>query len=136
MINVVVASHGELGRVLLDTARMIVGPLEGVFAVSLRADEPPEAFAERLGAVLRQLSGQETLVLVDLLGGTPYNIAARLVLEGASSAPVACVTGVNLPLLLELLLARERASSALALAEQAAQAGQDSIRVVKSQARK
>ncbi len=123
MINVVVVSHGNLGSALIRTAELITGPVEGLHAVALQPDDSPEGFARRLAATLDALEGQETLVLIDLFGGTPYNVAARLVLK----ASVECITGVNLPMLLEAILTREDASLP-ELAETITQVGRESIR--------
>lgn len=124
MINIVVVSHGDLGDALIRATEMIAGPTEGLFAVSLLPGESPEGFGGKLTTALEGIQGQETLVLIDLLGGTPYNVAARQVLK----ANVECVTGVNLPMLLELVMTREDAASLSELAEGIAQKGQESIR--------
>jgi PTS system mannose-specific IIA component len=123
MINIVVVSHGNLCGALIRAAEMIAGPAEGLVSVALQPGDSPEDFGRRLAVTLHGLAGQETLVLIDLLGGTPYNVAAR----HALSPNVECVTGVNLPMLLEAILARERASLA-ELAAGVTQAGRDSIR--------
>ena len=128
MVNIILATHGELGRALIEAAQAIAGPQEHVFAVSLLSDESPEAFSQKLASVLEQTANEQTLLVVDLFGGTPYNIAARAALAATSPGRVACVTGVNLPLLLELLLARDTATSLTELAETGVQAGRDSIK--------
>ena len=123
MINIVLVSHGELGDALIQAAEMIAGPAERVFSVPLLPGESPEGFGEKLNTALQEIAGEDTLVLIDLFGGTPYNVAARQVLK----ENVECVTGANLPMLLELVMSRE---SALLpeLAEEIAQAGQDSVK--------
>lgn len=123
MISIVLVSHGDLGAALIRSAEMIMGPVEQVFAVSLLPEEAPESFGAKLAAALAGFEGQDVLVLIDLFGGTPYNVAARLVLDGNRE----CVTGANLPMLLEVLSAREF-STLEELAATAAQAGQDSVK--------
>jgi mannose/fructose-specific phosphotransferase system component IIA len=86
----------------------------------------PAADVERLRtdieAAVQAVGGpDDALVLVDLLGGSPSNASAYLAVAGT---PVIC--GVNLPMLLELLMARE-ASTPRTLADQALQAGRDNI---------
>jgi mannose/fructose/sorbose-specific phosphotransferase system IIA component len=124
MINLVIVAHGDLGEALIRATEMITGPTEHLFAVSLLPGESPEGFGAKLAAALEPLEGQETLLLVDLFGGTPYNVAARQVLK----ENVECVTGVNLPMLLELVMARDNAASLSELAESITQKGQESIR--------
>jgi len=123
MINIVLVSHGELGDALVQAAEMIAGPAERLFSVPLLPGESPEGFGEKLDAALREIAGEETLVLIDLFGGTPYNVAARQVLK----ENVECVTGANLPMLLELVMSRDDATLA-ELAEDIAQAGRESVR--------
>jgi mannose/fructose/sorbose-specific phosphotransferase system IIA component len=123
MINIVLVSHGELGDALIRAAEMIAGPAERVFSVPLLPGESPESFGDKLTVALQDIEGEETLVLIDLFGGTPYNVAARRVLQ----ENVECVTGANLPMLLELLMSRDDASLP-ELAEAIAQAGQESVK--------
>jgi mannose PTS system EIIA component len=123
MINVVLISHGDLGAALLQAAEMIAGPSESVQSVSLYPGEAPEAFGEKLAAAMAEIEGQETLILIDLFGGTPYNVAVRQVLK----ENVECVTGANLPMLLEVLMSRDTASLA-ELADSITQAGQESVK--------
>jgi PTS system mannose-specific IIA component len=123
MINIVLVSHGELGDALIRAAEMIAGPAERVFSVPLLPGESPESFGDKLTVALQDIEGEEALVLIDLFGGTPYNVAARRVLQ----ENVECVTGANLPMLLELLMSRDDASLP-ELAEAIAQAGQESVK--------
>ena len=123
MINIVLVSHADLGDALIRATEMIAGPAERLFSVPLLAGESPESFGEKLEATLQKIEGQETLVLIDLFGGTPYNVAARQVLK----ENVECVTGANLPMLLELVMSRDGATLS-ELAKEIAQAGQESIK--------
>jgi mannose/fructose/sorbose-specific phosphotransferase system IIA component len=123
MINIVVVSHADLGDALFRAAEMIVGATEGLYSVSLLPEDSPEGFGEKLEAALRPIEGEETLILIDLFGGTPYNVAARQVLK----ENVECVTGANLPMLLELVMSRENGSLS-DLAEEIARAGQESVK--------
>lgn len=123
MINIVVVSHGELGAGLIQAAEMIAGPCEGLFSVPLLPGESPEGFGDRLKQALLPIEDQETLVLIDLFGGTPYNVAARLVLK----PNVECVTGANLPMLLESVMSRDGCSLP-ELAESISRAGQESVK--------
>ncbi|HEY68145.1 MAG TPA: PTS sugar transporter subunit IIA [Thermoflexia bacterium] len=123
MINIVLVSHGDLGDALIRATEMIVGPTERIFSVPLLPNESPEGFGEKLAVALQDIKGEETLILIDLFGGTPYNVAARQVLKGN----VECVTGVNLPMLLELVMSRDGASLP-ELAETITQSGREAIK--------
>ncbi|MGB9880539.1 MAG: PTS sugar transporter subunit IIA [Anaerolineae bacterium] len=122
MINVVVVSHGNLGEALIQAAEMIVGPQEGVRAVSLLPEESPEGFGDKLEIALQDFQGQDTLILLDLFGGTPCNVAVRKILQ----PNVECVTGANMATLIEALTSRDCLSLS-ELAAQVAEAGQKSV---------
>ena len=131
MINIVIVSHANLGDALIRAAEMITGPAESLYSVPLLPDDSPESFGEKLETVLQDVKGQETLILIDLFGGTPYNVAARQVLK----EHVECVTGANLPMLLELVMSRDDATLSQ-LAEDIAQAGQESVKNLRPMLRK
>lgn len=123
MIGIVVVSHGDLASALVRAAEMIAGPQERLFAVDIGPDDSAEALAATLDAVLRSIEPEPALMLVDLLGGTPYNVAAR---RGMDRRRV-CVAGVNLPMLLEIVVSRGDRSVA-DLAALAERVGRESIR--------
>jgi mannose/fructose-specific phosphotransferase system component IIA len=99
--RIVVAGHGEFGAALLSAAALIVGPIDDAVSVALDAHETPDGFAERLRAAIGH-DHRRVLVLCDLLGGTPYNVAAAI---ARRSDRVVSVSGANLPLLIEAALA-------------------------------
>ncbi len=103
MVGLVVATHGRLAEELLRTAEGIVGPLEQCEAVSVAAGVSMEEARARLGeAVKRVDSGDGVLVLTDMFGGTPANLALTFLDE----KKVEVVTGVNLPMIVKLATAR------------------------------
>ena len=123
MVNIVIVSHADLGDALIRAVEMIAGQAEGLYSVSLFPGDSPEGLGEKLEAALQEIEGQETLVLIDLFGGTPYNVAACQVLK----ENVECVTGANLPMLLESIMSRDGVSLP-ELAKEIAQAGQESVK--------
>jgi PTS system mannose-specific IIA component len=109
MVGLVVATHGRLAEELVRTAEGIVGKLDRCEAVSIGASLSMEDCRARLvEAVRRADEGEGVLVLTDMFGGTPANIALTLLDE-----KVEVVTGVNLPMILKVASAR---ASKLALA--------------------
>jgi PTS system mannose-specific IIA component len=93
--RIVLATHGEFGAALLASAQLIAGPIEDTRAVGLEPADSPEDYAARL---LEALGAGPCLVLADLAGGTPGNVA----LVVARDRPdVAVVAGVTLGMLLE-----------------------------------
>jgi PTS system mannose-specific IIA component len=99
MVQTLILTHGNLAEALVDTAARIVGELRDVQFLALDWNEPREALLERLSAVIERLDqGRGVLVLTDLYGDTPSNLALSLVDPGR----VEVVTGVNLPMVLRL----------------------------------
>ncbi|MBX2812003.1 MAG: PTS fructose transporter subunit IIA [Myxococcales bacterium] len=107
-------SHGQLGRVLLETASEIVGPFDEAEVISVgRKDRLAEVEQRIDDALVRLDSGFGVLVLADMFGGT----AANVVLHGIDERPVEVVTGFNLPMLLKISTARPRAEGLSSLAQ-------------------
>ncbi len=98
-VRIVVATHGELARALLGAVESIAGPQPDLIWLGLAAGESPDMFETRLASALA--SDRPALVLVDFLGGTPWNAALRV---ARSREQVCVVSGVNLPMLLEVAL--------------------------------
>jgi PTS system mannose-specific IIA component len=105
-LGVVVVTHGQLATELVNSAEMIVGDLPRFVAVSIGWHEDVEHAKDEIGraiARVRASAGEEegehvgVLVLTDMFGGTPANLAVTFV-----SPHVEVVTGVNLPMLLKL----------------------------------
>jgi mannose/fructose-specific phosphotransferase system component IIA len=93
--RIVVAAHGDLADAFVSAATLICGVLHDLTAVGLRPDDSPESFAERLSPAI---GDGPVLILTDLVGGTPHNVALTL----ARRIPAATViSGVNLAVLVE-----------------------------------
>lgn len=107
MIGVLIVTHGEFGDALLGTLRMIIGETEGILSVPLLSKDSPENLRLKIEKALAQVDpkGQGALILVDMLGGTPFNVGIQLAAERA----VKVITGVNLPMLIKVISSREEA---------------------------
>jgi mannose/fructose/sorbose-specific phosphotransferase system IIA component len=131
MIGIVLAAHGSLPEALLESADMILGDTENIFPLKLMPGDTLEGLIDRMrDAVQEAEAGQGVLILLDLFGGTPSNAAALISqqIEG-----VHAVSGVNVPMLLETLLARQTTEDVQALAETATNSGaQGIVNVVKA----
>jgi PTS system mannose-specific IIA component len=102
MIGVVIATHGRLAEETLACAEGIVGALPRARAVSVASAIPLDAAREAIASAIREVEdGDGVLVLTDMLGGTPANLAL-----GFLGDRVDVVTGVNLPMLLKLSTCR------------------------------
>ena len=100
MVKTLILTHGGLARELLDAARAIVGELPTEFrAVTLDWDDSFEVALEKTQRALERFnSSNGTLILTDMYGGTPYNVASSL----RDPGNVEVVTGVNLPMVVRL----------------------------------
>ncbi|HEY43190.1 MAG TPA: PTS sugar transporter subunit IIA [Anaerolineae bacterium] len=108
MVGVLVVAHGEMAAGLLDAARMIVGEQEALLALSLQEMEDVEGLMAKVEEAISQVDGGEgVLVLVDLPGASPFNASARIAMTREG---IEVITGVNLPMLAELLVLREGSS--------------------------
>ena len=124
MIGVIIACHGRLAIELLETSKTIVGLSDRVFAIGLSVGEDPIQIANKVEAILDSLEPDTScLILLDLFGGSPALSCIRLALQNPR---IELVSGVNLPMLLEVLLQREGKSLAR-LSEIAEKKGKESI---------
>ena len=95
----VIVTHGHLAGELLAAAEMIIGPISHIAAVSIGwHDDVDAAHDEVQRAMTRVSQGVGVLLLTDMFGGTPTNIASMFLEEGS----VEVVTGVNLPMVIKL----------------------------------
>lgn len=123
MIGLVVATHGQLAEELLRTAAGIVGPLERCEALSIAAGSSMEGARSRLGQAIERVDdGQGVLILTDMFGGTPANLALTFLEDR-----IEVVTGVNLPMILKLATGRADNLALRPLAEQVTGHGQKNI---------
>src|SRR5213594_550566 len=99
MIGGLIVSHGRLAIELLNAAEMIVGEVHHITAVSLGwHDDVGTATNMIEKAIERVQSPDGVLILTDMFGGTPTNIASTFLDPGK----IEVVTGVNLPMLIKL----------------------------------
>jgi len=123
MVGMLIVTHGRLGEGLLDAMQMIAGPQEKVDFVSLKEGDSIDELKERILSAVKMLDdGSGVLVFVDMFGASPSNAAAYLLNEN-----VEVITGVNLPMLLEIVSFRE-SSSLQELSANAMAAGVESIK--------
>ncbi len=112
MVGVIVITHLDLGEKLLKAAENILGPQEMCITISLDSSTDMDESMQALKQAVEEVDvGSGVLILTDMFGGTPSNLAMSLL--GAGDYEV--ITGVNLPLLLKLLGNREMELQELAV---------------------
>ena len=123
MIGGVIVTHGQLATELVSAAEMIVGEINHVTAVSIGWHDDVEVAREEIDRAVRRVdAGNGVLLLTDMFGGTPTNIAASYL----GSAQVEVVTGVNLPMVIKLA-AQEKDETLPGLARRVRDEGQQQI---------
>ncbi|MHA7775047.1 PTS sugar transporter subunit IIA [Roseibium sp. M-1] len=125
MIGLVLVTHGRLAEEFKAALEHVVGPQEQVETISIGPDDDMEQRRQDiLAAVEAANSGQGVVLLTDMFGGTPSNLAISVM----DSKSVEVVAGVNLPMLIKLASVRSDRDLAEAV-DEARQAGQKYISV-------
>ena len=125
MIGLVLVTHGRLADEFLAALEHVVGKQENAEAISIGADDDMELRrADIVAAVSRVGSAEGVVVLTDMFGGTPSNLAISIM----DSANVEVIAGVNLPMLIKLASVRGEEDMATAVIS-AQEAGRKYINV-------
>ena len=123
MIGVVVVTHGQLATELVNAAETIVGDLPQFAAVSIGWHDDVDDAREEIKQAIGRVQGTDgVLVLTDMFGGTPANLALTLL----EADRVEVMTGVNLPMLIKLAGART-STNLLAVAREMREHGRNAI---------
>ena len=111
MVGVILVTHGQFGRYLLEAAQTILGPQQQCAHIAVEgAVDMATLLTDLKGAVKRLETGDGVIILTDMFGGTPSNIGLSLLQPGK----VDVLTGVNLPMLLRILGMRDQELTQLA----------------------
>jgi len=105
MIGLVIVTHGRLAEEFLDAMEHVVGPQKSVVPISIGPDDDMERRRrDILKAVAGVDDGQGVIILTDMFGGTPSNLAISVM----EDAHVEVIAGLNLPMLIKLASLRGR----------------------------
>lgn len=120
MIGLVIVTHGRLGAELISALEHVVGPQVNISAVCIGPDDDMEQRRTQiLDSVANAEEGNGVVLLTDMFGGTPSNLAISIM----DRANVEVIAGVNLPMLIKLASVRQTESL-----EEAAQSAQEAGR--------
>jgi len=118
MIGIVIVTHGNLAKEFQAALEHVVGPQEQIVAICIRPDDNME---ERRAAIIKAISdvdkGDGCVLLTDMFGGTPSNLA----ISAMEESRVEVIAGINLPMLVKLARVREECPlpEAITLAQEA-----------------
>jgi PTS system mannose-specific IIA component len=125
MIGIILVTHGRLAEEFIAALVHVVGPQSQIGAVCIGPDDDMEARrAEILREVKRVDGGKGVVLLTDMFGGTPSNLAISMLDQGS----VEVIAGVNLPMLIKLASVRDKLALDAAVLE-AQEAGRKYINV-------
>ncbi len=104
MIGLVLVTHGRLASEFVTAMEHVVGPQTQVEAIAIGPEDDMEARRADIAAAIAKVeAGKGVILLTDLFGGTPSNLAISLLERGR----VEVIAGINLPMLIRLASARK-----------------------------
>ena len=118
MIGLVLVTHGRLAAEFVTAMEHVVGPQEAIEAICIGPDDDMESRRKDIAAAIGRVDlGKGVIILTDLFGGTPSNLAISCM----SRPKVEVLAGINLPMLVKLAKVREERSlpDAIAMAQEA-----------------
>ncbi len=125
MIGLVIVTHGRLAEEFLLAMEHVVGPQSGIAAICIGPEDDMEQRRRDILAACRRVeAGQGVILLTDMFGGTPSNLAISVMEETQAEV----IAGLNLPMLIKLASVRSRLCLADCVA-QAQEAGRKYISV-------
>jgi len=125
MIGLVLVTHGRLAAEFITAMEHVVGPQDAIEGICIDADDDMEARRRDIAAAIAKVDrGDGVIILTDLFGGTPSNLAISLM----KNDQIEVIAGVNLPMLIRLEGARKAMSVRAAVAA-AREAGRKYISV-------
>ena len=125
MIGLVLVTHGRLAEEFVAAMEHVVGPQRNIKPVCIAPDDNMEKRrSEILSAVAEVDQGNGVILLTDMFGGTPSNLAISIL----EKAKVEVIAGVNLPMLIKLATVRETENLTEAVSD-AQEAGRKYINV-------
>lgn len=104
-LPIILASHGPFAQGALECAQMLMGKQDNIEVISVLVDSNIDVLRNQMQQSYHKLNdGNGVIILVDLMGGTPCNLAGELVIQHSD---VLLFCGFNIPVLLEVLNNRE-----------------------------
>ncbi|HEY2454895.1 MAG TPA: PTS mannose transporter subunit IIAB [Scandinavium sp.] len=129
-IAIVIGTHGWAAEQLLKTAEMLLGEQENVGWIDFVPGENAETLIEKYNAQIEKLdTSKGVLFLVDTWGGSPFNAASRIVVDKEHYEVIA---GVNIPMLVETLMARDDNPNFDELVSVAVETGREGVKALKA----
>ena len=105
MLGIVLVAHNDLAEAMKKVAEHVVGPLPDVMCISVLPEDDIDLKRKEIQKVIRKVNKRAgVVILTDMFGGTPSNLAISLMEEGK----IEVISGMNLPMLVKLLRMRKK----------------------------
>ena len=128
MVGIILATHGDLAKGILQSGSMIFGDQPNVAAVTLQPSEGPADIRGKMEEAVASFDDpDQVLIMVDLWGGTPFNQANGLI--SGHEDTWAIVAGLNLPMLIDAYASRMTMETAQEIAVQISGSGKDGVKI-------
>ena len=125
MVGLIVAAHGYLAEALMHSCELIAGTYQNAVTLALEKDDDADLLKIQIEAGIEKVDqGDGVVIFTDLLGGTPSNLATLT----ARKSNLYCLTGVNLPMILEFVMDAEDNVPLEALMEQCLEAAAGGVK--------
>ena len=99
MIGIILVTHGRLGHEFVAALEHVVGKKPGVMAISIAPDDNMETKRQEIAGACKTVdTGKGVVILTDMFGGTPSNLAISMLQKDS----IEVIAGINLPLLIKL----------------------------------
>lgn len=123
MINILLVTHGDFGKELLNSAEIIIGKIEDSESISFKLGENYEHLSRKVEETIERLTkNDELIVFTDMYGGSPFNAVSKAMKNNKFYH----VTGINFPLFIDIAVNRN-SYSMLEIAEKIIKNGKKSI---------
>jgi len=107
MIGLVLVTHGRLAEEFIAATEHVVGPQSSIKAICIGPEDDMEQRRQDILAAVQEVDrGKGAIILTDMFGGTPSNLAISVM----DKAKVEVIAGINLPMLIKLASVRGKAS--------------------------
>lgn len=114
-MKVIVVSHGDFSKGLVNSIQMLVGEQENLVAYSLYPEQTVDSLREELEEEIKKTKeGEDILFLTDLFHGSPFNVVVSLMRDYSFYH----ITGINLPLAVEVMMGRYMDKNAETICEE------------------
>lgn len=104
MINLLLVTHGDFGKELLNSSEIIIGKIDDAYCISFNLGESYEHLSKEVEEHIEKLTsnGNELIVFTDMYGGSPYNAVSKAM----KKTDFYHITGINFPLFIDIAVNR------------------------------